>query len=253
MSNKTPRARHRKFLEKGFYPPELPPCFVTRRYHRFRNDLWTSFKKLPANKKSGRPDYEHFKAEKYSFWFPRFGKEDRAHSIINPVSYFFISKLLSDNWIALQKHFRQAQYSLSKPVFDWSGERVFVQPSFDSREFASSHRAAVYNFICETDIARYYHSIYTHSVPWALHNKATAKANRKPSLWGNILDTLLRNAQDGQTVGIPVGPDTSRVVGEIIGVAIDKKVNANVRAEAGQATRFVDDYSVGCNTGDLSP
>ncbi|MBL8710765.1 MAG: RNA-directed DNA polymerase [Rhodospirillaceae bacterium] len=139
-------------------------------------------------------------------------------------------------------------YSLSKPVFDWSGERAFIQPSFDAKELVNSHQAAAYNFVCQTDIARYYHSIYTHSIAWAIHGKSVAKANRSHALWGNTLDTLVRNAQDGQTIGIPVGPDTSRVIGEIVGASIDRQLKKRIRPEPGQIARFVDDYSIGCNT-----
>lgn len=57
--------------------------------------------------------------------------------------------------------------------------------------------------IVRTDINQFYGSIYTHSIPWALHGKATAKANRSPALLGNALDECVRNAQDGQTIGVP--------------------------------------------------
>jgi hypothetical protein len=73
------------------------------------------------------------------------------------------------------------------------------------------------------EIARFYPSIYTHSIPWALHGKATAKATMGHSaLLGDRLDRLMRKGQDNQAVGIPIGPDTSLVVAEILLSVIDQ-------------------------------
>src|SRR6185312_11663464 len=65
-------------------------------------------------------------------------------------------------------------------------------------------------FVVRADVTRFYQSIYTHSVSWALHGKETAKKKMKDKgLVGNVLDEVLRSGQDGQTIGIPTGPDTS--------------------------------------------
>jgi hypothetical protein len=61
------------------------------------------------------------------------------------------------------------------------------------------------------DISEFYHSIYTHSISWALHTKLFAKSNQKAKVVGNLLDKATQNGQHGQTVGIPIGPDTSLV------------------------------------------
>ncbi|MBW2558890.1 MAG: RNA-directed DNA polymerase [Deltaproteobacteria bacterium] len=46
--------------------------------------------------------------------------------------------------------------------------------------------------------------------------------------------------QDGQTLGIPIGPDTSRVISEIIGVALDKTIQSS-EPELNWI-RFIDDF-----------
>jgi len=102
-----------------------------------------------------------------------------------------------------------------------------------------------YPYLLHSDVSRYYHSIYTHAIPWALHSKAFAKANRSLKHLGNRLDTFVRNGQDGQTIGLPVGPDTSRVLAEILGVAIDEATcHADKRLKK-SLVRFVDDVTVG--------
>ena len=92
-------------------------------------------------------------------------------------------------------------------------------------------------FILRTDIARFYPSIYTHVIPWAFHGKEQAKANRTEGL-GNELDRLVRTAQDGQTMGIPVGPDTSLVIAEAVAASLD----ADLSQFRLQGFRFMDDY-----------
>jgi hypothetical protein len=94
--------------------------------------------------------------------------------------------------------------------------------------------------LLRTDISDFYHSIYTHSIPWALHTKPVAKRNHGNALIGNRLDTLIRNSQDGQTMGLPIGPDTSFLIAEIILTAIDAALIAGIADLRG--LRFIDDY-----------
>lgn len=105
--------------------------------------------------------------------------------------------------------------------------------------FARILRSSPYHYLLKADISRFYHSIYTHSIPWALHTKATAKVNRRRGLIGNAIDEDIRNTRDGQTIGIPIGPDTSRIVSEIIVTAIDQSLETKLPYLAG--VRYVDD------------
>ena len=95
-----------------------------------------------------------------------------------------------------------------------------------------------------TDLSEFYSSLYTHSVPWAIHGKAAAKAQRRVSaLYGNRLDELLRTAQDHQTVGIPIGPDTSLIVAELVLSAVDRKLARHIANILG--LRYMDDFELG--------
>jgi hypothetical protein len=98
-----------------------------------------------------------------------------------------------------------------------------------------------------TDVARCFPSIYTHSIPWAIHGHEASKKDRNwdsDSVYANRLDFVVRQAQDGQTVGIPVGPDTSRVISEIVLSAIDKEFITR-SGQTPAYLRHVDDYWVG--------
>lgn len=106
------------------------------------------------------------------------------------------------------------------------------------------------SYIVKADISQFYPSIYTHSLCWAIHTKATCKANLRkrkgvPPLWGNDLDKALSNMNWGQTVGIPIGPDTSLVVAEILLATIDQGMaNSGISF---RGFRTVDDYEFTCS------
>jgi hypothetical protein len=96
-------------------------------------------------------------------------------------------------------------------------------------------------YILQTDINQFYRSIYTHTIPWALHSKPTAKVNRTLALLGNKIDYWVRMGQDQQTVGIPISPDTSLVLAELIMHRCDEELESKLpRVVRGH--RFIDDY-----------
>ena len=98
-------------------------------------------------------------------------------------------------------------------------------------------------YLLITDISRFYGSIYTHSIPWALHTKDVAKKDRTDRLLENLLDKNARNGQDGQTVGVPIGPDTSLVIAEVILSAFDQMLRKEIKSIIG--FRYVDDFEIG--------
>jgi hypothetical protein len=113
--------------------------------------------------------------------------------------------------------------------------------SFEEFDVERVLRSSTSRYVLRADLSRFYHSLYTHSIPWALHTKATAKAHRNDrALFGNAIDTAVRNVQDQQTLGIPVGPDTSILIAEILAVAIDLELLS--RRPGLQGLRFIDDY-----------
>lgn len=98
-------------------------------------------------------------------------------------------------------------------------------------------------YIVSTDVARCFPSIYTHVIPRALHTKPVAKANHGKELLGNILDKIVRESQDGQTIGIPIGPDTSYLLSEVILSAVDTECCSGLCG-----FRWYDDYELSGTT-----
>jgi Reverse transcriptase (RNA-dependent DNA polymerase) len=116
-----------------------------------------------------------------------------------------------------------------------------VLPGFSSRLRSTS------KYLLKADISKFYPSLYSHSIPWALHTKSIAKSHRtSPSLLGNLLDKWIRCCQDQQTVGIPIGPDTSLVISELVLSAAD--VDLSSRFGNLNGFRHVDDFEFGLQT-----
>ena len=65
--------------------------------------------------------------------------------------------------------------------------------------------------------------------------------------FANRLDSAIRAGQQGQTIGIPIGPDTSRIISELIAVDIEEIARKNIPDLDNRAVRFVDDIMIGIN------
>lgn len=227
-----PHVNVETLIAAGYFPKEYPPPFNTRSFAAYAATLSPSefgsrVSSRPASHNLARPG----------------GLRRRLH-IPNPFSYLRLAHLLADHWLTIEQFCSASTLAVSTPVSDSSAARA-LRPRLDGADLAVE-RARVRRsarVILRTDIARFYNSIYTHSLPWALHGKDAAKRRRTGGL-GNDIDERLRDLQDGQTLGIPVGPDTSLVAAEIVATAIDRRL-----AEFGlYGFRFIDDFEFGFDT-----
>jgi hypothetical protein len=163
----------------------------------------------------------------------------RSLSIPNPLHQCILSDEIAKNWQMLQAFCSKSPISLSvpKPSVDRALEAT---NGLNEQPLYRAQRSVGARYLLKTDIARYYPSIYTHSVPWALHSKSAARSDKKFNLLGNRLDLWLRETQDKQTGGIPIGPDTSFLIGEVLGTALDLQLETRLHSLRG--TRSIDDY-----------
>jgi hypothetical protein len=216
-------------LGRGFLPNELPPPFNSLSFGKFAAAF--SGSPLPfdtsANKTS-RPEV---------FNLARAGTFRRELAIVNPVHYALLAECIVSNWPQIQKLTR-SQLSLTLPAITPEGRAISRKTPLDLLPRQRAEVRSLGRYLLRADVARFYPSVYTHSIPWAIHGKAFAKANRDNRHWGNKLDMLQRNCQDGQTNGIPVGPDTSLVISELLLCRVDKRL-ADRRIKG---LRYMDDY-----------
>jgi hypothetical protein len=155
------------------------------------------------------------------------------------------------HWTDILARLEKAVGSLSRPSFSDNGPRSARITPHSQLPKARLKKFSRFKFCVITDVARCFPSIYTHSIPWALNGKAAAKTDSKYSsatVYGNRLDFIIRQAQSKQTIGIPVGPDASRVISEIVLSAVDEKFISQHAKASNQYLRHVDDYWIGGST-----
>lgn len=226
-------------LGRGFFPSELPPPFTTAKFAELMHE---EYSRLPVQ--FSNPDRTG-KVSTHNR--PRVGSLRRTLGLPNPIHQFRLSDEIEKNWKTLDSHFKKSKLTLSRPVPKIRSDRAL--PSRYPMSALPIHRAsgrAVAKYIVTTDITRFYHSIYTHSIPWALHTKPLAKKKKSDDrLLGNRLDKYTRSGQDNQTVGVPIGPDTSLVIAEIILCKIDSELSPVLRRNG---FRYIDDYELGFHT-----
>lgn len=231
-------------LAKGFFPRELPPTFNSSSWADFVVRHWA---RLPANldKKKG------FIADTCVHSAPRQRGTRRSLGIPNPISQLVLVVAIVTGKRQLIRHINAGPrplLSASRPV-NWQGNARALIPRYALRERwklrMMSRRAG--RFVLRADISQFYGSIYTHALAWAMHTKSLAKAARwNLKLLGNRLDRAVRNGQDAQTIGIPIGPDTSLLLAEVLLRPVDTAIRTQISPVSG--FRYIDDFELSFET-----
>ena len=111
-----------------------------------------------------------------------------------------------------------------------------------------------YNNLIKLDISKCFDSIYTHSIGWSILGKETQKESlgKSKGTFPDQFDKLMQHMNFGETNGIIIGPEFSRIFAEIILQAIDRELKHKL--ENGkrhlknkidyEIFRYVDDYFV---------
>jgi hypothetical protein len=123
---------------------------------------------------------------------------------------------------------------------------------FSSGDFVDLEQR--YSRLRTLDVSRCFDSIYTHSIAWALKGKMLAKEGKSGGTSANAFDELMRNVNHGETAGIVIGPEVSRIFAEMIFQAIDmiairglERKNYHYEREY-SIRRYVDDVFVFANS-----
>ncbi|RDV36908.1 hypothetical protein DV096_15450 [Bradymonadaceae bacterium TMQ3] len=217
-------------LGRGYFPKELPPCFTTRQFAQIVLEN-PSVQSLPKNK-------VEFEPIKYGLTLP--GPWVRNLMIVHPAAQIWISKAIVDNREEIFSKINIGSLSLSKPTVS---KRRALHTERSGAEVAHKRMELqpLGRYYLKCDVAAFYSSIYTHSLAWAMHGKSVAKVERyNKNMAGNLLDFCVQRGTAGQTSGIPVGPDTSLVLAELILAAVDRELVEQVGGLNG--FRFMDDY-----------
>lgn len=221
----------KQFLTHGFFPKEFPSLF----------DSSDMFKTMDINDNILNEKPTSSRPTKTSI--PKGAGFRRQIVIPNPKHYTILCKFIAKKSKEINRFYNLSNITMSKPIFQEHGSRSIAnEHNYEGVIQAQLLNGYSSKYVLTCDISKFYNTIYTHSIPWALHGKPASKADKSDSLWGNELDRLVRNLQDGQTLGIPTGPDASRVVSELIGIALDKELQNQVPGLNG--IRFIDDFFI---------
>jgi hypothetical protein len=216
------------FVSNGYFPSELIPPFTTKELGKHINFIEPRIHNMNITINGRKINSSKLVVHT----IPKVLHQRRSLGIPNPFHQIKLMKTIVDNWKDIKSIISQSKYSLTKPIIKKGLPRAINREhKFNEIPSILPIVSAGYKYALRTDISRFFPTIYTHSIPWACHGKDFAKKNRSNSYFGNALDTNVRNTQDQQTLGIPVGPDSSYIISEIIGSVLDKEIYSELSTD----------------------
>lgn len=165
------------------------------------------------------------------FNIPKKGLVRRQYKLPNLYSYTVLVKFMCDNKNKFVNEFLDNKLSISK---------YFDSPKYkyETTERIKSRLLQVGNKQLHLDLSNFYHTLYTHSIPWMIMGKENAKSNRREG-FANNLDSLIQVCQYGETHGIPTGNVASRIIAELFMCYFDKALES----KGFKYARYVDDFT----------
>jgi hypothetical protein len=274
-----------KIIEKGYFPKELPPGFYTKKLADNFTTVkqnWDTYFVSQTTKNEGETKSE-FKSRRYQFinnfstsksseFSLSKGKlSRRTLKIPNPKHFTKVSELINDKWSVIENFYKISNFSNSYPIEETNIANRSVRTY--SKNVQSLRDTIIEKSInkliqVKVDISKFYPTIYTHIISWCLLGKTKAKVyyNKTDNELGqlinsgdtdailykyaNELDIAVRSCQDKQSIGIPIGPDTSHIISEIITCRIDSEFQNIFNHLDVECCRYYDDYYFFVNTQD---
>lgn len=114
-----------------------------------------------------------------------------------------------------------------------------------------------FDLLLRLDVSKCFDSIYTHSLPWSTLGTAAAKdfLDESRNTFGGRFDRLMQEMNQGETNGIVIGPEFSRIFAEVILQYADRNFQRSMLEVHGyrhrddyQVFRYVDDYFIFCTS-----
>ncbi|HEY3644882.1 MAG TPA: hypothetical protein VGM16_06025, partial [Gammaproteobacteria bacterium] len=165
--------------KSSFFPEVLPPIFSSE-----------SFADLMYNEAPGKfvvdfslrhPKFYQSQLETYIFRRP--ANQRRTFGLVHPVTFHALTHEIVQNWSELYPKTQSSCSASSPSIAPLLHSDSAIQPKFPSvierdRRLDIRTRA---KYIVKADITRFYPSIYTHSIAWAISGKDVVKAGKKDS------------------------------------------------------------------------
>ena len=236
-------------VDHGLFSDRLPACFTSR-------DLLANTPpstiaiRTETNTKQITKLLDKAKHDYIRYYQIRNLNVPRQMAIPHPESHVAQSLAIERVWTKIKSHCARPKTPVSRLyVRKQQGDRIFQMnykgPERWQIEEEDLSFMAGAQHIVHADISTCFPSMYTHSIPWAMHGRNAAKKSRSISMVGNLLDKATQLTRDGQTNGLLVGPHTSNIISEIILTDVDKDLLENGYT---RVRRHIDDYTYYANT-----
>lgn len=183
----------------------------------------------------------------------------RKAQLIHPALYINLVNLITqeNNWKKLKRHFEKCSYDYRlkccSSLLNTTDQSDNIMNWWEYVEQQSIEMSLDFNWIAVTDIADCYGSLYTHTLSWAIHGKKKSKENllfsdnKKEKLFGDELDTAIRQLTYNQTNGIPQCSVLMDFIAEIVLAYADRILLWKLyraRIAKFQILRYRDDYRI---------
>ncbi|MGO4710385.1 RNA-directed DNA polymerase, partial [Chryseobacterium sp. 2TAF14] len=268
-----------KILEKGYFPKELPPPFTTKsfgqksRYIAKKWDRYVTHLMIPLpSEASNRQAKFRYKPilNKYSisklieFSIAKGQYSRRKLEIPHPQTYFYLCREIVNHWKLIKNVYKLSPYSESKLYSENTSKRSIRTKSISWKRFRNKLTEISFDYKVQLklDITNFYPTIYTHSIPWSILGKEDSKyyfeiknadsnnfetltlTDRKAENYkiADKIDTLVRNCNDKQSIGLPISPDSSFILSEMVSSRIDQELHIELDGIDYKCVRYYDDY-----------
>lgn len=239
-------------LDHGLFAEKVPPCFSTAGFSTIVSETMADLidedddEKLKKKINTGSHDYVRYEALR-DINIPR------HLGIPHPEAYAIQALVISKHWQEIATHCNQPRPAISRIHVRHVGNGCIFEMNYKGVERFQLEENEIQwmagaKFVVEADIAACFPSIYTHTIPWALHGKGEAKKSSSLLQFpGNLLDKCTQNTRDRQTNGLLIGPHASNIISEIVLTRIDVALqNKGYK----KVVRHVDDYRFFADTFD---
>ncbi|MGQ2983124.1 RNA-directed DNA polymerase [Flavobacterium sp.] len=225
-----------KLMDYGFFPEKISSIFTSQNFGTWARQVGINI-------------YKNAEFSNITFHLTRNNNAPRVLHIPHPIAYCRLCNEIKKNWNFIYEKIGEVddypKRSLIIPKPNNLNNRLISMLTYDrskDEKFLIIDKSYKAKYIVHADIANCYTSIYSHSISWALVGKSVAKNNTDRKEWYNTLDFAIRSVQRNETVGIPIGPDTSAIICEIILSEVDKQLNDF------NYFRYIDDYRCYCKS-----
>ncbi|MDP3069522.1 MAG: RNA-directed DNA polymerase, partial [Opitutaceae bacterium] len=233
-----------RLLDHGLLAEKIPPCFsseglaalVPKSLRKIRTEQdGKKLSKLIAKQTRGHVRYQAMRDVNIP----------RQMGIPHPQSYAAQCLAIFRCWDKIKVHCAKPTQPVSRIfVRQTGGDRVFEMSYKGAERFEIEEQDLGFltgtRLVVHADISTCFPSIYTHSIPWALHGRRKAKTSRGDfALAGNVLDKATQALRDLQTNGLLIGPHSSNIVSEIILTSVDAVL---IKKGYLRLHRHIDDY-----------